>query len=110
MVPSDSPFADRTYWRVVGGFLALGLVSGIGVHPVSPVVAYALLSNINERQDPRAPMDLSLQFIQQLQSDKADILRPWMIINPGQCWRDLPEDHKTSLQDLFDGLGIEVSG
>lgn len=24
MVPSDSPLADRTYWQVVGGFLALG--------------------------------------------------------------------------------------
>ena len=74
MVPSDSPLANRTYWQAVGGFLALGLVSGIGVHPVSPVVSYALLSNINERQDPRASMHLSLRIIQQLQSNKADIL------------------------------------
>jgi hypothetical protein len=109
MVPDDSPVADRAYWKVAGALIALALLSGDGVHPVSPAVVYALLSNVEERSDPRAPMDLSLNFISQLQKSKARILLPWMIIVPGQDWRDLPTGHRSLVQDLVVDLGIEVS-
>ncbi|KAF9785059.1 hypothetical protein BJ322DRAFT_1020665 [Thelephora terrestris] len=108
MVPDDSPVADRAYWKVSGALIALALLSGDGVHPVSPAVIYALLSNVEERSDPRAPMDLSLSFINQLQKSKARILLPWMIILPGQDWRDLPTGHRTLVQDLIVDLGIEI--
>jgi hypothetical protein len=36
-------------------------------------------------------------------------LLPWMIVLPGQDWRDLPTGHRTLVQDLIVDLGIEVS-
>lgn len=110
VVPDDSPVADRAYWQVAGTLIALALLGGDGIHPVSPAVVYALLSNVEERSDPRAPMDLSLEFIDGLQKSKASILLPWMIIPPGQDWRALPTGHQTLVRDLINGLGIEVSG
>ena len=93
----------------MGGLLALTLLSGESLHPVSPVLIYALLSNVHEQSDPSAPMDLSLSLIHQLQSSKVDALLPWMIIPPGQDWRSLPTGHRTLLWDNIAGLGLEVS-
>lgn len=108
-VPDDSPVVDHAYWRVAGTLIALALLCGDGIHPISPAVAYALLSNVEERPDPRAPMELSLCLIDGLQKSKARILLPWMIIPPGQDWRALPMGHQTLVRDLISGLGIEVS-
>jgi len=109
MVP-DSPFVtDKKRWRVTGALLALALLSGGGIHPVSPLVAYALLSNIHSHSDPTISMDLSLSFIRELCSSEADILLPWMIIPPGQDWKGLPAGHRHSLLQVLTNLDINVS-
>jgi hypothetical protein len=109
LVPALSPVADRVYWQAAGALLALILLTGDCLHPVSPALVYALLSNVQAQSNPSAPMDISLGFIQQLQSSKAEALLPWMIIPPGQDWKDLPGGHRTLLRDLIAGLGLEVS-
>ena len=87
-------FQARLLWltqtMTLGALLALALLAGDNLHPVSPVVVYAIMSNIQERADLSAPMDLSLHLIQQLNNDKASILLPWMIIPPGQDPSSLP--------------------
>jgi hypothetical protein len=110
MIPDSSPVADPGYWKVAGGLLALALLIGESPAPVSPAVIYALLSNVREQNNPSAQMDMSLGFIHELQSSKAGDLLPWMIIPPGQNWRDLPEGHRNLLRELFVGLGLDVSG
>ena len=108
-IPIASHVADRGYWRAAGGLLALLLIAGESLHPVSPAVIYALLSNVHKQADPSNPMDVSLGFIQQLQSCKASVLLPWMIIPPGQDWKNLPEGHQVLLRNLLSGLNLHVS-
>lgn len=112
MVPGDSPVTDRAYWKTAGMLIALILLTGDSVSPVSPAIIYALLSNVREREDQCAPMNLSLRFISQLQvsDSKARILLPWMIIPPGTDWTELPHGHRIQIRDLFAGFGLEVSG
>ena len=106
LIPKTSPVVDQVYWRVAGGLLALVLLAGKSLHPISLVVIYALLSNVQERTNPGLVMDMSLGLIQQLQSSKASILLPWIIIPPGQDWRTLPEGHRTLIYNLVVGLGV----
>ena len=108
MVPNLSPVTDQRYWLMAGGLLALALLAGDSLHPVSPAVVYALLSNVQEDSGLSAVMNVSLSFIRQLESSKAANLLPWMIIPPGQDWKTLPEGHRILLRDLITGLGLEV--
>ena len=112
MVPGDSPVTDSAYWKVAGMLIALVLLEGDSTCPVSPAIIYALLSNVRERQDQCALMNLSLRFISRLQisDSKAQILLPWMIIPPGTDWTTLPDNHQLQIQGLLAGLGLEVSG
>lgn len=110
LVPSSSPVVDPNYWQTLGALLALALLAGDNLHPVSPVLVYAIMSNVRERADPSAPMDLSLRLIQQLNNDKASILLPWMIIPPGQDPSSLPAGHRNLLTTLVVGLGFEAVG
>ena len=109
MVPDTSPITDRRYWEVAGGLLAVALLAGESLHPVSPALIYALLSNVQGQSEPSAAMHMSLGFIQQLQSSKATDLLPWMIIPPRQDWKILPEGHRTLLLDLVTNLDMGVS-
>jgi hypothetical protein len=109
VVPNASPVTDGGYWRVAGALLALSLLAGDNLHPVSPIVVYALLSNVQESVSAEAPMNLNLSFIRELQSSKAVDLHPWMIIPPGQDWKTLPPGHRTMLLWLVSGLGLDVS-
>ncbi len=110
MVPNEVPVTDSRYWRTTGALLALALLAGEGLHPISPVVVYALLSNLHHQTDPAGPMNLSLHLIQQLDRSKADILRVWMIIPPGRDWRKLPDGHRNQVTNILGGLGLNVSG
>lgn len=108
MFPNQSPVTDNKYWQVAGGLLALTLLAGENTHPVSPAVIYALLSNVHEKPNPNASMDLSLSFIKQLRCSKIQALIPWMIIPPDQDWRDLPDGHRAALLANLAGLEVEV--
>lgn len=110
MVPTSSPVTDHKHWRTMGALLALGLLTGESLHPISPVVVYALLSNTNARPDAVTSMNLSLSLIQQLDSSKAHTLLPWMIIPPGQSLRNLPDGHRSLLLQVITGLDLDVSG
>jgi hypothetical protein len=109
MVPYASLVIQDRYWKPMGGLLALALLIGENLHPVSPVVIYALLCNVHPRSDPRAPMHLSLGFIEELVPSKANDLIPWMIIPPHQDWRLLPEGHRAKVLELATGLDVDVS-
>ena len=109
MVPDLSPVVSRKYWRVVGVLLALTLRMGESVTPVSPAVIYALLSNVQDRSDPMAPMDLSLELIRSLQGSQAGIVLPWMIVAPGQDWKTLQDSHRDLLRQMITDLDIDVS-
>ena len=108
MVPVMSLVTDNKYWKVTGALLALGLLAGESLHPISPAVIYTLLSNIHQNSDPITSMNLSLGFIQKLDGLKAKALIPWMIIPPGQDWKSLPAAHRVMLRDLTANLGLEV--
>lgn len=110
VVPDTSPVTDNRYWRITGTLLTLALLAGENLHPISPVVIYALLSNVHPHPNTRAPMDLSLSFIRQLQSSKADTLLPWMIIPPSQDWKSLPDGHRNLLREFITNLDLDVSG
>ena len=99
---------DKKYWKVTGVLLALGLLAGESLHPISPAVIYALLSNVHQDSDPINSMNLSLGFVQQLDDLKAKALIPWMIIPPGKDWKCLPAAHRAMLRDLTANLGLEV--
>lgn len=109
IVPDTSPVTDNKYWRVTGALLALALLAGENLHPISPAIVYALLSNVHPRSDVVAPMDMSLSLIQQLQISKADALLPWMIIPPGQDWKNLPDGHRGILRQVITNLDLNVS-
>jgi len=109
MVPNMSLVTDNKYWKVTGALLALGLLAGESLHPVSPAVVYALLSSIHQDSDPINSMNWSLHFIWQLDDLKAKALIPWMIIPPGQDWKSLPVAHRAMLRDLTANLGLEVT-
>lgn len=108
MVPGTYLVTDHKYWKVTGALLALGLLAGELLHPISPAVIYALLSNIPQGSDPISAMNLSLGFVQQLDDLKAKALIPWMVIPPGQEWKSLPAAHRAMLRDLTANLGLEV--
>lgn len=108
MVPETSPVTDAKYWRTTGALLALALLSGENLHPVSPVVVYALLANVHKRPEAVASMDLSLSFIEQLEGSKATTLLPWMIIPPRKDWRELPPGHRAQLFQIVMGFDIDV--
>ena len=112
MVPDTSPVADRAYWRAAGMLIALVLLEGDSAYPVSPMVIYALLSNIQARCSQSAVMNLSLCFISQLygSDSKAQMLLPWMIVPPNVEWRDLPVSHQLWIRELLAGLDLQVSG
>jgi hypothetical protein len=109
MVPDMSPVTNNRYWRVTGTLLALALLAGENLHPISPVVVYALLSNVHERSEVTTSMDLSLGFIEQLEYSKAITLLPWMIIPPGQDWKSLPFGHRSQLIQVITNLDLDVS-
>jgi hypothetical protein len=109
VVPNGSLVTDRGYWKVAGALLALSLLAGDNLHPVSPIVVYALLSKVRESVGVEAPMNLSLSLIRELQSCKAVDLHPWMIIRPGQDWKTLPLGHRAMLLRFASGLDINVS-
>ena len=109
MVPNMSLVTNNKYWKVTGAFLALGLLAGESLHPIAPAVVYALLSNVHQDSDPISSMNLSLEFIRQLDDLKAKALIPWMIIPPEQDWKSLPVAHRAMLRDLTANLGLEVS-
>lgn len=109
MVPNTSPVTEDRYWMVAGGLLALTLMIGESLHPVSPMLTYALLSHVHHQPTPNTVMNLSLGFIRQIQSSKAITLLPWMIVPPGQDWKTLPEPHKLLLRDLITNLDLDVS-
>ena len=109
MVPENSPVTDAKYWKVTGVLLALVLLSGENLHPVSPIFAYALLANVDRNAaEASTSMDLSLHFIKQLRSSMANTLLPWMIIPPRQDWRALPPSHQTQLLQVITNLDIDV--
>ena len=109
MVPDMSPVTNNKYWRVTGALLALALLAGENLHPVSPVVIYALLSNVHQRSEVITLMDLSLSFIQQLEDSKANTLLPWMIIPPGDDRKSLPIGHRNQLLEVITNLDLDVS-
>jgi hypothetical protein len=109
MVPDTSPVTNNKYWRVTGVLLALALLAGENLHPVSPAIIYALLSNVHQHSEATASMHLSLSFIEQLEGSKAITLLPWMIIPPGQDWKDLPIGHRSQLIQLLTNLDLDVS-
>jgi hypothetical protein len=109
VVPDLSLVTDEKYWRITGALLALALLAGENLHPISPAVIYALLSDANLGSDPIASMDLSLSLIRLLDSSKADTLLPWMIIPPGQNLKDLSDGHRNLLVQVMTNLDIDVS-
>jgi hypothetical protein len=109
LVPNLSPVTDAEYWRVAGALLAVVLLSGGNLHPVSPAVIYALLSNVHRRADPSDVMHVSLSFIRDIQSSKVQSVLPWMIIPPRKDWRTLPDGHRTLVRDVMTGLDLEVN-
>ena len=109
MVPDSSPVTNSSYWHQMGILLALALLAGENVHPISPVVTYALLSNTHPRSDAMATMHLSLQLINEFDRSKAVMLLPWMIIPSGQDWKSLPDGHRNLLQQVITNLDIDVS-
>jgi hypothetical protein len=108
VVPDTSPVTNARYWRVTGVLLALALLSGENLHPVSPVVAYALLANVHRHLDAVGSMDLSLSFIEQLEGSKANTLLPWMIIPPCKDWKGLPPGHWAQLFQVITNFDLNV--
>ena len=108
MVPDTSPVTNAKYWRVTGVLLALALLSGENLHPVSPVVAYALLANVHRHSEAATSMHLSLSFIEQLEDSKAKTLLPWMIIPPHKDWRELPSGHRAQLLQVITNFDLNV--
>jgi len=74
-----SPVTNNKYWRVTGALFTLALLAGENLHPISPAVIYALLSNVHQCSEVITSMHLSLCFIQQLEGSKANTLLPWVI-------------------------------
>lgn len=110
LVPDLSHVTDNKYWRITGHLLALALLAGESLHPISPAVVYALLSKVAPHPDSVIPMHLSLALVQELCGSKADDLIPWMIIPPDQDWRTLPDGHRARLLEVLTNLDINVSG
>ena len=108
VVPETSPVTDAKYWWATGALLALVLLSGENLHPVSPIVAYALLANVHRHSEAVASMDLSLAFIEQQDSSKANTLLPWMIIPPCKDWKILPAGHQAQLLQVITNLDLDV--
>ena len=54
-------------------------------------------------------MHMNLRFIEELALSKAQHLIPWMIVSPGQDWRELPEGHRARILELVTFLDINVS-
>lgn len=108
MVPDTSPVTNAKYWRMTGALLALALLSGENLHPVSPVVAYALLANVHRHSEAVTSMDLSLGFIEQLEGSKANTLLPWMIIPPHKDWKELPSGHRAQLLQVITNFDLNV--
>lgn len=109
-IPESSSVTDEKHWRTMGALLALALLAGENLHPISPAVVYALLSNVHPRPRATAQMHLSLSLLHQFDAPKANMLIPWMIIPPGQDWRSLPDGHRNILRDVVTNLNIDVSG
>lgn len=116
-VPDPSPVCDRQRWFGFGKLLALALLTEGSISPVSPILIYQLLLRLPLLNDPSAMlpdplhvMHLSLKFIKEVDQLQAEVLLPWMIIAPGQDWRQLPDNHRTQLLYMITGLEIDVSG
>lgn len=110
VVPENTPITADGYWQLMGGLLAIALLAGENLRPVSPVIIYALLSNVHPRTSANDVMDLSLSFIRQLEGPMAKYLLPWMILPPGVDLTALPEGHRALLMDLLAHLEVNVSG
>jgi hypothetical protein len=108
MSPALSLVATRSYWWTAGTLLALVVLMEESVHPVSPAIIYALLSNVHGEEHPENSMNLSLRFIRELQESKAEILLPWMMIPPNTDWRNLKPGHNNEIQSLLCNLGLPV--
>ena len=94
---------------MTGVLLALALLSGENIQPISPIFAYTLLVNVHkDTAKASAAMELSLCFIEQLGSSMANTLLPWMIIPPCKDWRALPPGHWAQLLQVITNLDIDV--
>jgi len=105
-VPDPSPVCDKQRWFAFGTLLALALLTEGSIGPVSPILIYVLLAHLRKPANPLDTMHLSLSFINQIDGLRAQILLPWMVIPPGQDWRQL---HNTHLLHTITDLEIDVS-
>jgi hypothetical protein len=110
VVPENTPVTDNRYWQLMGGMLAIALLAGENLRPVSPMIIYALLSNVHPRSNATDVMDLSLSFIRQLEGHAAESLLPWMILPPGADLKALPDHHRSFVIGLLTYLEVTVSG
>jgi hypothetical protein len=108
-VPDLSPVCDWKKWFVFGTLLATALLAVGTVYPISLVIIHILLWHLWSSGDPYAIMDLSLQSIKEIDEERAKVALPWMIIPPGQDWRQLPHNHRVQLLYMISGLEIDVS-
>ena len=111
-VPDVSPVCDEQRWESIGSLLALALLTIGSIQPVSPALIYALLVttfHTPKLADPQMMMHLSLEYIKEIDELQADVILPWMVLPPGQNWKDLPAAHRTELLLTLTGLGVDVS-
>jgi hypothetical protein len=87
-VPQVSPVLDEStlpLWRAYGTLIVLYVITlGTGPDPVSPFLVYLLLAQASYGQSrPLADSDLelSLEFVNQLDDKLAEEIAPWMCLD-----------------------------
>ena len=111
-VPDVSPVCDEERWYSIGTLLAIALLTNGSVHPVSPVLIYALLvASFHKPRltDIQTTMNFSLNYIRELDELQSRVVLPWMVVPPSQDWRDLPAGHRAELLEIITGLGVDVN-
>jgi len=111
-VPDVFPVCNESKWYSAGKLLAVTLLTNGSVHPVSPVLIYALLVatfHSPTLTDLQTMMNFSLNYIKEVDELQSKVVLPWMVVPPGQDWRDLPPGHRAELLELITGLGFDVS-
>ena len=95
-VPDVSPVCDEERWYSIGTLLAIALLTNGSIHPVSPVLIYTLMVASFRKPrltDIQTTMNFSLNYIRELDELQSRVVLPWMVVPPGQDWRDLPAGH-----------------
>ena len=107
-VPTVASITEHGSWFGYGKLLGLALLAVRNINPISPVLLYVLLLKMGGATDMRSVMNLSLEFIKEVDEHRAEAILPWMIVPPCQSWVQLPNPHRERVVLMIDNLGIQV--